>query len=216
MAFDFASFDLPPRIMPRIKEWEIIFDICYLFHIVLTFFTSFQHDLEWVEQPKDIAVTYLKSYFFIDVLTTIPPMIMQQIDISSELYWLKILRFVHFGNFLAIVKRKMHSFLFKVGLDGQQITRFIYFIILMLYLVYVIHVLSCFWVLLGFLWNSDGSSWFKSAGLPPSTYKNKENYYDTFESIAPIYIRALYFIVTSLTTVGYGDVKGVTNYELLF
>ena len=77
MAFDFASFDLPPRIMPRIKEWEIIFDICYLVHIVLTFITSFQHDLEWVETPKDIALTYVKSYFFIDVLTTIPPMIMQ-------------------------------------------------------------------------------------------------------------------------------------------
>jgi hypothetical protein len=78
----------------------------------------------------------------------------------------------------------------------------------MLYLVYVIHVLSCFWILLGFLWNPDGVSWFKTAGLPPATYKGTENYYDTFESITPIYIRAIYFIVTSLTTVGYGDVKG--------
>ncbi len=61
----------------------------------------------------------MKSYFWMDILSTIPPMIMQQIDISSELYWLKIIRFVHFGNFLALVKKKMRSFLFKVGLDGQ-------------------------------------------------------------------------------------------------
>ncbi len=86
----------------------------------------------------------------------------------------------------------------------------------MLYLLYVIHVLSCFWVLLGFLWNPDGSSWFTSAGLPPTTYKGKGSYFEQFESISVIYIRAIYFIVTSLTTVGYGDIKGVTNYELLF
>ncbi len=127
-----------------------------------------------------------------------------------------MLRFIHFGNFLALVKRKLHSLLFKVGLDGQQITRFIYFIILMLYLVYVIHVLSCFWILLGFLWNPDGTSWFTTAGLPPASYKGKESYFEKFESIAPIYVRAIYFTVTTLTTVGYGDIKGITNYELLF
>ena len=85
----------------------------------------------------------------------------------------------------------------------------------MFYLVYVIHVLACFWILLGFLWNPDRSSWFINGGLPPKSFKG-DNYYETFESIAPIYIRAIYFIVTSLTTVGYGDIKGVTNYELIF
>jgi len=77
MAFDFASFDLPPRIMPRIREWEIIFDICYVINIVLNFVTAYQHDLEWIESPSEIAKTYMKSFFIVDVITTIPPMIMQ-------------------------------------------------------------------------------------------------------------------------------------------
>jgi hypothetical protein len=85
----------------------------------------------------------------------------------------------------------------------------------MFYLVYVVHVLACFWILLGFLWNKDGSSWFIYSGIPAASLKGKK-YYETFESIGPIYIRAVYFIVSSLTTVGYGDIRGVTNYELIF
>ena len=31
-----------------------------------------------------------------------------------------------------------------------------------------------------------------------------------------IYINAFYFILTTITTVGYGDINGTTTYELLF
>jgi hypothetical protein len=35
-------------------------------------------------------------------------------------------------------------------------------------------------------------------------------------SIAGVYIRAVYFIITSLATVGYGDFKGSTTNEYMF
>jgi hypothetical protein len=35
-------------------------------------------------------------------------------------------------------------------------------------------------------------------------------------NITAVYIRAIYFIITTLTTVGYGDFKGFTNNEYLF
>jgi Ion channel len=88
---------------------------------------------------------------------------------------------------------------------------------LMMYLIYVVHVLSCFWILLGFLWDKNGNSWFITAGIPPASFNGtREDYLQEFYSIGPVYIRAVYFIVTSLTTVGYGDIRGITDYELLF
>lgn len=43
---------------------------------------------------------------------------------------------------------------------------------------------------------------------------NKPNF--DSEDITAVYIRAIYFIITTLTTVGYGDFKGFTNNEYLF
>lgn len=39
--------------------------------------------------------------------------------------------------------------------------------------------------------------------------------YKAFD-IGAVYIRAVYYIITTLTTVGYGDFKGFTNNEYLF
>lgn len=43
---------------------------------------------------------------------------------------------------------------------------------------------------------------------------NKPNFDSS--DITAVYIRAIYFIITTLTTVGYGDFKGFTNNEYLF
>lgn len=47
------------RILARTIVWEGIFDSCFLIHIVLNFFTAYQHDLDWVMHPKKIAKNYL-------------------------------------------------------------------------------------------------------------------------------------------------------------
>jgi voltage-gated potassium channel len=39
---------------------------------------------------------------------------------------------------------------------------------------------------------------------------------DAYAYLKPIYISAFYFILTTITTVGYGDISGSTTNEILF
>jgi hypothetical protein len=64
----------------------------------------------------------------------------------------------------------------------------------------MVHLLACLWILIGF---SLDYSWLDLATLRTSPNPD-------------IYISALYWVVTTLTTVGYGDIKGAVYQEYLF
>ena len=130
------------------------------------------------------------------------------------LYWFKILRYVHLSRFLQLLYLYLERIFLKIGIDKQIVDRLFYFITLILYLMYVVHFLACGWTLIGYL---TPGSWISVAGLGVSdTGKGSDKPGFAQNSIEPVYIRAVYFIVTTLTTVGYGDFHGYTNNEYLF
>jgi hypothetical protein len=69
------------------------------------------------------------------------------------------------------------------------------------------HILACVWLLIG---NTIEGSWIKHPengfeGLDEGSRTNTEKY-----------IASIYWVVTTLTTVGYGDYKGFTKDEYIF
>lgn len=198
--------------------WERLFDICFIIHTILTFFTAYQHDLEWIVDPIDIAINYSRSSLLFDVLSTLPCIVLN-VQSESWVYWLKLLRFVHFGKFLKLMDLYFQKMLLRIGIDKQAVERTIYFITLILYLVYVIHILSCSWTLIGYMSEGSWISVFQSSQKKVDDSElgkgsGKQEF--SMNNIAAVYVRAVYFIVTSLTTVGYGDFKGSTTNEFLF
>ncbi len=105
--------------------------------------------MEWVVNPKTIALNYLKSYFIFDVISTVPCLFTGQDNIG--LYWFKLLRYLHFGDVLKLLNSYIEKALLRFGVDKQVVERFSTFINLVLYLVYVVHVLSCGWTLIGYI-----------------------------------------------------------------
>ena len=81
--------------------------------------------------------------------------------------------------------------------------RLIFFVILSCVLC---HICCCFWVILANL-DSDTDDYL-------NTWLFRKDYVD--EEASVIYIASMYFVLTTFTTVGFGDINGVTVSERLF
>ena len=88
------------------------------------------------------------------------------------------------------------------------------------------HIMACLWITIGM---ADDGWVSKFVNSNKENYKNEnpEKIYNDDDSdqlftdamhryCFPIYVNAAYFILTTITTVGYGDISGNTKYEYLF
>ena len=148
-----------------------------------------------------------------DVLATLPSLVALE---HPSYYWFKLFRYVHFRRLLSLINHCLSRVFNRLGLNKQVIERIFYFITLLLHLVFIIHILACCWCLIGL--HTDGSWVYKRAIDDNDDENGKGDNKPEFEdsNIAAVYIRAIYFIICTLTTVGYGDFKGFTNIEYLF
>lgn len=71
----------------------------------------------------------------------------------------------------------------------------------------VSHFFACLWVLIGqYFYETERSGWIQ-AGI-----ENEIITYDFFS----VYISAFYWVITTFTSVGYGDIVGANIYENLY
>jgi len=102
----FTDFD-PPR-------WVIIYaiiDICFLVDIILSFLTSLTDPVTHLEitDHKIIAKDYLKSWFFLDVLSIIPiDLLLDEKNLNT------VIRFVRIGKMQKLIKLVRLVRLFKI------------------------------------------------------------------------------------------------------
>ena len=72
-----------------------------------------------------------------------------------------------------------------------------------IFALFFFHISCCLFVFFCFMEGDPGSAW---------RYQEPYVYYGTFD----LYITALYFVVTTMSTVGYGDISGGTDQERIF
>ena len=195
--------------------WQVIFymiDLNFGVDIVLWFFTSYTDPYKQVEitSHKLIAVNYLKSWFFIDFISTFP------IDAIFSLNNLKeLLRFVRIGKVYKLIrlfrlikifkliksnKKMMNHFSERMRISSgtERLVFFTFFFAIFL------HVSSCLFIILGTITpgdEEDSTSW-----LEPYTEL------DDFQT----YVVSVYFVLTTTSTVGYGDISPQNTYERLY
>ena len=194
--------------------FEICLDLSFFLDILITFRTAYydtNHD--YTETiPHNIYVRYLRSWFLIDLISTIPFDKITSATLSSSsssnLSSLRILKFVRLSRLFKMFRiSKLMKYLHKLetafGISPAVYELIKYMIMLLL----MAHLCACFF-------------WFactETTNTPWYTSPEKGVYHFGYETenydLNRKYVAALYFMLVTLTTVGYGDIVIITLQE---
>lgn len=78
------------------------------------------------------------------------------------------------------------------------------------------HIMACIWIQLGTLNDNNGQTGWVSQFMDDQIITQNDVTLKKYSFMVEIYANAFYFILTTITTVGYGDINGSTTVELVF
>jgi hypothetical protein len=191
---------------------DVTMDIIFAVDIFINFFSAYiDSEDNVVKNRKKIVKTYLKSWFIIDLVSVLPIQYftsasqfnnLTRIGRLPKLY--RLLKLTKLFRMAKIVKRGNVNRVTKFFLEklkvNANIERLIYFILAFLLLN---HFSACIWYFMAKLQDLSPDCWVTRLGYIDST---------NFE----IYVVAFYWTLTTVTTVGYGDVNAGTTIERVY
>lgn len=212
------------------KGWTVVYtviDVCFGIDIFVTFNTSYSDtdSMKEIYDRKKVAVNYLKGWFIIDLLSIVPfdkiinlqnATAIAKFARIGRLY--KIIRMTRLAKLLKLLKSKntiVSQFSTKLKID-HGMERLVFLVV---FLVFFFHMSSCFFVVIavsaeGNFFNevievTQAKSWLSKFVL---SQQNQTLYTND----ADIYLKSLYFTVTTVATVGYGDITPHNIYERMY
>jgi len=194
---------------------DFFVDICFLVDVTWNLNTAyFNKDGTLEYSRKKIFIKYLKGWLLIDITASIPLGVIEALLLGeqetgsynslirlSKLRSLpKLFRLSKVAKLLKHYKKSsvIDQVQIVLGID-QSVMRLISLVFGVLISV---HVMTCFWYLTARLENFGIDTWVFREG-----YMNS----DIFSS----YLASLYWTMTTLTTIGYGDITPLTPFEKL-
>ncbi|OMJ79125.1 hypothetical protein SteCoe_20916 [Stentor coeruleus] len=180
---------------------DLLIDVLFFLDIIFSCFTGYYDEKNnLVTSKKLILLNYAKSWLIFDFLACFP---MQLVFENQSRYnsllrvtrMQRLYRVLRIAKVLRLIKlfknkeqRKHINLVLKISI---ALERLIYFLLL---LVFLIHILACFWVFIGKMYNDTPVNWISRYG------------FQDYNSI-DLYIVSLYWSITTLVTVGYGDIS---------
>lgn len=199
------------------------------YNIVYIIKNNYINNMNYMSLLFDLTLLFYNSFFIIKVykyITHIPYDTLMNINIISKIFiifyfsnWININSIIDFSNksymltmyfntnllsknsfnILSYIRRELRLFFLK------HIEFFINFFIslriLMFYLIYI-HYFSCIWI---FIYRYEDRN----------TYKPYSKLND-FNSMYNEYVTAVYFMCTTLFSIGYGDIYPITHIERIY
>lgn len=169
--------------------------------IILTFFVAYLDRMTYLleDDPKRIAWRYTTSWFVLDVASTIPTEFARKILPPN-------LRSYGFFNMLRLWRLRRVSSLFA-RLEKDR--HFNYFWVrcakLVCVTLFAVHCSACFYYLLADRYPDPSDTWIGNS-MPDFHHR----------SLWIRYVTSMYWSITTLTTVGYGDLHAENTREMIF
>lgn len=184
-------------------------NLYYLCDIPLNFLTGFQDDVGVVHMsPSTVAKTYLSSWFWLDFFASIPWDWIPENDAAALMRpfrCLRALRMMRLARLLRIAKLKAMIGRIEQSIEGNHVLIFsvgVFRVVVTLF--FITHWAACYWWVLG--QQNPDNNWFTTHVV--SSWSDGA---DILSDSNSCWLSSLYFAMTTMTTVGYGDITP-TNY----
>ena len=180
----------------------IIF-ILQTLEIILRFLTIEIIEVHRYDKPLEIATRYITSWDFVSDIITVVPYNM----IRPDLIHMRLVRMRAYTKYSDYFKARI-STAFRGLMEDNSIQYMVDSITFGFGLMIVAHLLACYWILIGeeYLYQVNSGWIVKLKG--DGKLENS--------GLISLYITSFYFVMTSFSSVGYGDVTGSESYEYLY
>ena len=194
--------------------FNILNDIVYFIDIFIPFFVAYYNfDEQLIIKLKLIVQNYLGGFFIINLLSGIPyftlfiifekkrkrDIFLHEPFFNNNLYYLFIL-----FRLLKLIKISSNNYVInKIRKEFSKIKFFSFYgriIISILIFIISLHIISCVFIFIG---KNHYPNWIY--------YFNHNN-----KNFPQLYLISIYYIMTTLTTVGYGDITCISFNEKFF
>lgn len=194
-------------------EWtiaETCVDCCFMLDIILTFFTAYQDsELKLVVSRRKIAWRYVRSWFIIDSIASVPFQLFEA-GIGSRQYsklvrlmrlprLYKLLRLVRLVKMLGVKASKERRILTALQVNRATVNMLKFVSVYAI----LVHIIACLWYYTAVLDDFEVDTW-------------PVRYFIYDQSYTEQYITSLYWVLTTIATVGYGDTVPATQLERCF
>ncbi|XP_032219964.2 potassium voltage-gated channel subfamily H member 6 isoform X3 [Nematostella vectensis] len=184
-------------------------DLMFIVDIFINFRSTYvaQDSDEIISNPKNIGLHYLKTWFVVDFFAAIPFEFM--INPTKE----------GAATLMGLFKTARLLRLVRVARKLDRYSEYGLAVVVLLTCLFMLlaHWLACIWHAIGHheIHNTNGWIWLL-AMEGKNALKYNASDHSTWPNVNSRYVTSLYFTLTSLTTVGFGNVSPNTNAEKAF
>jgi hypothetical protein len=189
---------------------DYVIDSLFLIDIVITLNSAYYEGNDLITSRRQITLNYLKTWFFLDILAIFPFEWVLSADSNQNInaYFKltripRIYRLIRMARMIQMVKKIRHNKYVERLQEYFQLNAGIRRVLTFLCTVIVcVHIMGCFWYYAAKINDFGPQTWVHEYQLDPND-KGR------------LYVASIYWAVTTISTVGFGDIHAYNDLERL-